>query len=307
MLRRITLTLPGIAGLILSITMSIDTNVLIYERIREELRDDKGLPAAIEAGYNRVFLTVIDSHITTMATGLVLYLIGTGPIKGFGLTLIVGVGISLFTGIYVGRIVTDTLTRRCQNLSMSSFFKPMPFGYVRLRWASYALTILTAIGGIGYFALGHKLHPGQGFDRNFDIEFTGGTMVQVSFSEAMDGDGIDKALADAWARVPADQRQDSLLDPSEIQKQPYFASLAEASGTSRQWVFRVRDVQGAALERERHDLEVQRGAIIREIEQKRTAQPPDMAGAKRIELEALAPLAKRIDEASTRITGRTDE
>lgn len=301
-----TLTLPGIAGLILSIAMSIDTNVLIYERIREELRDDKGLPAAIEAGYNRVFLTVIDSHITTMATGLVLYLIGTGPIKGFGLTLIVGVGISLFTGIYVGRFITDFLTRKRQTLSMSSFFKPVPFGYVRLRFVSYALTLVTAIAGVSYFAFGYKLHPGQGFDRNFEIEFTGGTMVQVSFAKPLGKTEIDAALAAAWDKVPADQRDGSLLDPEGIQAQPYFAALGTNDGTSRQWVFRVRDVVGAKLERERAELERQRGEITREIERLRSATPPDMPAARKLEREQFAVLTQSIRKASDEISERTD-
>lgn len=301
-----TLTLPGIAGLILSIAMSIDTNVLIYERIREELREDKGLSAAIEAGYNRVFLTVIDSHITTMAAGFVLYLIGSGPIKGFGLTLVVGVGISLFTGIYAGRFVTDLMARGRQSLSMSSFFKPVRFGYVKLRFVSYALTALTAVAGVSYFAFGYKLHPGQGFDRNFEIEFTGGTMVQVSFAEPIGKGGIDAALAAAWEKVPADERDGSLLDPDGIQAQPYFAALGANDGTSRQWVFRVRDAVGAGLERERSALEHSRGEIMREIERLRAATPPDAAAARKLEREQLTGLTQRIRALSDDISERTD-
>jgi SecD/SecF fusion protein len=301
-----TLTLPGIAGLILSIAMSIDTNVLIYERIREELREDKGLAAAIEAGYDRVFLTVIDSHLTTMATGLVLWMIGSGPVKGFGLTLIVGVGISLFSGIYVGRLLTDFLCRGRQTVAMSSFFKPMPFGYVRLRFVSYALTALTAIAGIGYFAFGHKLTPGQGFERNFEIEFTGGTLVQVSFQEPVGKDAIDTALQAAWAKVPEAERGQSLLNPAEIQKQAYFANLAQATSASRQWVFRVRDVQGAGLEAERAGLEAERGGLLRELTRLREAQPPDVAAAKKQEKERIEPLSQRIREVSARISDRTD-
>ncbi len=304
-----TLTLPGIAGLILSIAMSIDTNVLIYERIREELRDDKGVPAAIEAGYNRVFMTVLDSHLTTMATGLVLYVIGSGPIKGFGLTLIVGVGISLFTGIYAGRLVTDFMTRRSKGISMSSFFKPVPFAYVRLRRASYVLTAVTALAGIGYFAFGYKLHPGQGFDRNFEIEFTGGTMVQTSFLKPMAKNDIEAALDAAWAKIPADKRDDSLLDPSAIQAQPYFSTLTDAGGpggASNQWVFRVRDVVGAGFERQRNELEQQRGDVLRQIEAARNAQPPDAATAKRLERDQLATLAKRIGAITDEIADRTE-
>jgi len=301
-----TLTLPGIAGLILSIAMSIDTNVLVFERIREEMKEDKGLPAAIEAGYDRAFLTILDSNLTTMATGLVLYMIGTGPIKGFGLTLIIGIAISMFSGLYLGRLLTDWLCRGRQSISLSSFFKPLPFGYVRLRMPMYILTFVTALAGMGYFAFGHKLTPGAGFDRNFDIEFTGGTMVQVGFLAEQSKDAIDQRLAAAWATVPEAQRGSSLLNPEEIQAQPYFASLAQAGTASRQWVFRVRDVEGAGLERERNELEQQRGELIREIERLRGATPPDTAGARVVERDRLNPLSARIATQSEAISQRTD-
>jgi SecD/SecF fusion protein len=301
-----TLTLPGLAGVILSIAMSIDTNVLIYERIREEQADDKGLPAAIEAGYDRVFLTVIDSHLTTMATGLVLYLIGTGTVQGFGLTLIIGVGISLFTGIFCGRLITDWLCRGCATVSMSSFFKPMPFGYVKVRGISYVLTFLTAIAGLGWFAFGHRLTPGATFERNFDIEFTGGTLVQLSFQEPQTAPAIEQALAAAWAKIPEDRRAVSLLAPGELQKQPYFASLAEAGESSRQWVFRVRDLQGAALEAELSELQRQRAAVVREQLALREGAQPDPAAAKRLDKEKLEPLIDKIRNVQERISDRTE-
>ncbi|MCS6971343.1 MAG: protein translocase subunit SecD [Planctomycetota bacterium] len=299
-----TLTLPGIAGLILAIAMSIDTNVLVFERIREELKEDKGLPAAIEAGYDRAFLTILDANLTTMATGLVLYVIGTGPIKGFGLTLIIGIAISMFSGVYLGRFLTELLCRRRQTVSLASVFRPLPFPYVRLRRAMYALTALTALAGIGWFAFGHRL-TGGGFDRNFDIEFTGGTMVQVSFTREMDQEAIAAALQAAWERVPEAQRAASLIDPREIQYQPYFASLAEIGRRSRQWVFRVRDVEGAQLERQRHELEQERGRILREIDAKRSATPPDIAGARALERERLDPLKQRIAALTEQIADRT--
>lgn len=299
-----TLTLPGIAGLILAIAMSIDTNVLVFERIREELKEDKGLNAAIEAGYDRAFITILDANLTTMATGLVLYVIGTGPIKGFGLTLVIGIAISMFSGVYLGRYLTELLCRGRPAVSMAALFKPIVLPYVGLRKPMYALTVLTALAGIGWFAFGHRL-AGGGFDRNFDIEFTGGTMVQVSFTREMDKDAIDAALRAAWERQPPEARAASLIDPREIQYQPYFASLADIGRSSRQWVFRVRDVEGAALERERHRLEQERGAVLREIDAKRSASPPDTAGARQLERERLAPLAQRIAALTEQIAERT--
>jgi len=107
-----TLTLPGIAGIILTIGMAVDANVLILERIREELRTGKTVRAAIDAGYDRAFWTIFDSNITTLLTALVLYQFGTGPIKGFAVTLMFGLAVSMFTAIVVTRVVYDYATRR---------------------------------------------------------------------------------------------------------------------------------------------------------------------------------------------------
>lgn len=301
-----TLTLPGIAGLILSLAMGIDTNILIYERIREEMREDKGLPAAIDAGYTRAFLTVIDSHLTTISAGLMLYLIGSGPVKGFGLTLMIGIAISLFSGIYVGRLLTEFLCRRKQTLSMMYLCRPIHIGYCRLRKLSYVLVAATAVIGIGYFAFGHKLTPGASFDRNFDIEFTGGTLVQVSFKEPQEAKAVELAIEQAWAKVPEDQRKESLLNPREIQRQAYVQNLAQKGSASRQWVFRVRDEEGAKLEQQRHDLELENAALLKQIETLREKTPPDTAQANRLEKEQFVPLKKRIDDLGTEITNRTE-
>ena len=107
-----TLTLPGIAGLILTIGMAVDANVLIFERIREELRSGKTLRAAIDAGYEKAFSTILDANITTFITAVVLFQFGTGPIKGFAVTLSIGLATSMFTAIYVTRVVFDLWTLR---------------------------------------------------------------------------------------------------------------------------------------------------------------------------------------------------
>ena len=107
-----TLTLPGIAGLILTIGMAVDANVLIFERIREELRFGKTLRAAIDTGYERAFSTIIDANITTFITAVVLFQFGTGPIKGFAVTLSIGLATSMFTAIYVTRVIFDLWTSR---------------------------------------------------------------------------------------------------------------------------------------------------------------------------------------------------
>lgn len=109
-----TLTLPGIAGLILTIGMAVDSNVLIYERIREELTGGKPLKTAIEIGYKKAFSAILDSHVTSLITGVILYQFGTGPIQGFALTLIIGLVANLFTSIVITRIIFDIMTDKGQ-------------------------------------------------------------------------------------------------------------------------------------------------------------------------------------------------
>ena len=107
-----TLTLPGIAGIILTIGMGVDSNVLIFERIREELRSGKPVRPAVDAGYEKALLTIVDSHVTTLITGFALFLFGTGPIKGFAVTLCLGIAINLFTALVGTKVIFDLLNRR---------------------------------------------------------------------------------------------------------------------------------------------------------------------------------------------------
>jgi preprotein translocase subunit SecD len=101
------LTLPGIAGVILTIGMAVDSNVLIFERIREELRTGKAVIAAVDAGFGKAFLTIIDTHVTTVVSCAFLFLFGTGPVKGFAVTLVIGLLANLFTAVFVSRTIFD--------------------------------------------------------------------------------------------------------------------------------------------------------------------------------------------------------
>jgi len=107
-----TLTLPGIAGIILTIGMGVDSNILIFERIREELREGRPVRLAVDGGYDKALLTIVDSHVTTLITGFALFLFGTGPIKGFAVTLCLGIGINLFTALVGTKVVFDLFNRR---------------------------------------------------------------------------------------------------------------------------------------------------------------------------------------------------
>ena len=102
------LTLPGIAGIILTIGMSIDANVLIYERVREEMKNGKGIKLAIKDGYQSAYSSIIDANVTTLLTGIILYTFGTGPIKGFATTLIIGILTSLFAAIFITRLIIQS-------------------------------------------------------------------------------------------------------------------------------------------------------------------------------------------------------
>src|SRR5882724_3576041 len=116
-----TLTLPGIAGVVLTIGMAVDTNILIFERIREELRSGKTVRAAIDSGFARAFRTVIDTHVTVLVSAAILYQFGTGPVKGFAVTLAIGIFASLFTAVFFTRLVFDLLYmrgRRVESISI---------------------------------------------------------------------------------------------------------------------------------------------------------------------------------------------
>jgi preprotein translocase subunit SecD len=106
-----TLTLPGIAGIILGIGMAVDTNVLMFERMRDEFRAGKGVKAGVDSGYDKAFWTIFDSHVTTLITAFVLFIFGTGPVKGFAVTLSAGVVINLFTALIGTKTVFDIMTR----------------------------------------------------------------------------------------------------------------------------------------------------------------------------------------------------
>jgi protein-export membrane protein SecD len=107
-----TLTLPGIAGIVLTMGMSVDANVLIFERIREELRAGKSVLNSIESGFKRAFTTIVDSNLTTVLTAIILFIFGTGPVRGFAVTLTIGVAISMFTATLVCRLLIIAWVRR---------------------------------------------------------------------------------------------------------------------------------------------------------------------------------------------------
>lgn len=188
------LTLPGIAGIVLSMGMSVDANVLIYERIREELRAGKGIKLAIADGYKGALSAILDSNITTLLTGIVLYVFGTGPIKGFATTLVIGIFTSLFSAIYITRLIYERLLKKNAKLSFSirltaNILKNTRIDFMGQRKTFYiisAVIILISIGSL--FVRG--LNPG--------IDFTGGRTYVVRFDSPVKTADVAEALADEF-------------------------------------------------------------------------------------------------------------
>ncbi|MFM9198156.1 MAG: MMPL family transporter, partial [Planctomycetia bacterium] len=184
-------TLAGLAGLVLSVGMAVDANVLIYERMREETERGAAVRMAIRNGFQRAFSTIVDSNLTTLITALVLFAMGTDQLKGFAVTLILGLVLNLFTAVFCARVVFDLAERNgwLRRLSMAKLFGTTNFEFVR--WVRPAI-----IGSLAFILLGLAAGAkrGQGL---FDIDFTGGTSVQVAFKpdQALDIAEVRKAVA----------------------------------------------------------------------------------------------------------------
>ncbi len=172
-----TLTLPGIAGIILTIGMAVDANVLIFERIREELQNNKTIFNAVETGYSRAFTTILDSNLTTLFTALILMYVGSGPVKGFGVTLSIGIATSMFTALFLTRLVFDILLRftKIQRLPMNSFFKRPNIDFLNLRFLAGGLSCFLIAGAIVIACL-------RGGDI-FGVDFSGGKRITMSYQK----------------------------------------------------------------------------------------------------------------------------
>ena len=192
------LTLPGIAGIVLTVGMSVDANVLIFERIREELRAGKGVKLAISDGYKGALSAILDSNITTLLTGVILYIFGSGPIKGFATTLVIGILTSLFTAIWITRIIYEYLLKKNANLSFSikitaNILKNTHVDFLGKRRIFYAISIfVTVIGIISLFVRG--LNPG--------IDFTGGRTYVVRFDNVIETADVAKNLQGVFGEPP---------------------------------------------------------------------------------------------------------
>ncbi|MGH7201669.1 MAG: protein translocase subunit SecD, partial [Planctomycetaceae bacterium] len=181
-------TLPGLAGIVLTIGMAVDANVLIFERIREEQERGSSLRMAIHNGFGRALSAIIDSNVTTLITAVILYMIGTDQVRGFAVTLFIGLVASMFTAVFFGRLVFDILERRrwVRHISMMHLFKVPPIDWVGKQIPAVILSVVVLGGGLIAFVV-------RG-DDNLDIDFTGGTMLTFEFEEPQNTDEIRALL-----------------------------------------------------------------------------------------------------------------
>ena len=183
-----TLTLPGIAGMILTIGMAVDANVLIFERMREEMATGKHMRSVISFGYDKAYSAILDSNITTLIAAALLFQFGSGPIKGFGVTLSIGLMASMFTGIFVTRIIFELIStnKNFTKLPMLKLFPKTNIDFIAKRWIAYTLSIIVLLAGLGTFIMrGEKM---------YGIDFTGGQIQEYSFSKHVSTEDVRKVI-----------------------------------------------------------------------------------------------------------------
>lgn len=192
------LTLPGIAGIVLTLGMAVDANVIIYERIREELRAGKGLRLAITDGYSNAYSAIIDGNVTTLLTGIVLYVFGSGPVQGFATTLIIGIITSLFTAIFISRMIFEAQLKRNRNIPFDNAYTRAAFtniniDFISLRKKMYIISGIIIL--IGIVSLATK-------GLNFGVDFSGGRTYVVRFDKEVNTNDVRSLLAEEMGEAP---------------------------------------------------------------------------------------------------------
>ena len=184
------LTLPGIAGIVLTIGMSVDANVLIFERIKEELRKGKSQKDAIKDGFSNALSSILDANITTFLTALILFLFGTGPVQGFATTLMIGIGTSLFTAIFITRLFIDNYGKNGKSLDFATpitknWFAKNDINFIAKRKVAYIISLVLIVVGVGSLVT-------SGLDAG--VDFVGGRTYTVRFDQPVDAQAVSQAL-----------------------------------------------------------------------------------------------------------------
>ena len=191
------LTLPGIAGIVLTMGMAVDANVIIYERIKEELREGKGLSLAIKDGFSKAYSAIIDGQLTTIITGIVLFVFGTGPVQGFATTLVIGIITSVFTAVFITRILLEWAVAKFGAVSFSrpwseNFLQNTKIDFLSKRKVAYiTVAVVLALSCISFAVRG----------LNLGAEFTGGRAYVVRFDQAVEAEQVRENLAAQFATV----------------------------------------------------------------------------------------------------------
>ncbi|MGB2128250.1 MAG: protein translocase subunit SecDF [Flavicella sp.] len=192
------LTLPGIAGIVLTIGMSVDANVLIFERIKEELAKGKALKEGIMDGFNNALSSILDANITTLLTGFILFIFGTGPVKGFASTLMIGIATSLFTAIFITRLFIDAYSGKGQTLTFNTagtkkWFTNIDIEFLNKRKISYVISGTLILAGLAsLFTNG----------LNYGVDFVGGRSYVVRFEQAVNATEVATSLKDVFGSAP---------------------------------------------------------------------------------------------------------
>jgi SecD/SecF fusion protein len=243
-----SLTLPGIAGIVLTMGMAVDANVLIYERIKEELRHGRRMVDAINTGFKRAFATIFDSNLTTLITTVFLFVLGQGPLKGFGTTLAVGIITSFFTSIYISRVIIEWMVRKGDQ-SKISFDSPIArtvgrrrnFDFIGVRKINYIITSTFILIGIGVITFNGL---------NLGVDFKGGRSYVVSFAEPVDATSMKNRLTESFENASTEVKNydgntslkvttswlidDDSEETSEKVKSALIAGLTNATGKQYQ-------------------------------------------------------------------------
>lgn len=228
------LTLPGIAGMVLTIGMSVDANVLIYERVREEITNGKGMRLAITDGYKMAYSSIIDSNVTTLLIGIILYSFGSGPIQGFATTLVIGICTSLFCAIFITRFIFDWLLMKNKAIKFATkltegAFKNINIDFIGKRKYYYIISGTILVGGIISIAV-------KGF--NFGVDFKGGHTYQVKFANEITTANVRDGLTPVFGSAP------------EVKT---FGSNKEVKITTTYLIDDVRPDADSIIEKKLHD------------------------------------------------------
>ena len=191
------LTLPGIAGIVLTMGMAVDANVIIYERIKEELRGGKGLSLAIKDGFSKAYSAIIDGQLTTIITGIVLFIFGTGPVQGFATTLVIGIVTSFLTAVFITRLLIEWVVAKWGNITFSrkwseNFLTNTKIDFLSKRKVAYVtVAVVLALSCVSFVVRG----------LNLGAEFTGGRAYVVRFDQAVSAEDVRQNLAAEFAKI----------------------------------------------------------------------------------------------------------